>query len=129
MSIKVLADKVLAFDRGEHDRNGVLIQERTKIGFNTLPAWVEKTDLYKAAVADGSLKSFNSSADSEAVLKEQEKLAALRDEIKALEEKRDMLASFDSSLSLTKDDEMTKALGLDTPPADETGKTEKSKTK
>jgi|GEM_PF-6565358 hypothetical protein len=93
MSIKVLADKVLAFDRGELDRNGILVTVRTKIGFNELPDWVGQTDFFKAAQNDGSLKAFTSSADSEEVLKAQEKLAALKDEIKSLEEQRDLLKS------------------------------------
>ena len=96
MSVKVLADKVLAFDRGEFDRNGILVTVRTKIGFNELPDWVEKTDYFKAAVKDGSLKPFTSAAQSEEVLKEQEKLAAIKAEIAALEEKRDLLAKSDT---------------------------------
>lgn len=98
MSIKVLADKVLAFDRGERNRNGQLVKEKTKVGFNELPDWVAQTDLFKAASKDGSLKEFTSSGESEAVLKEQEKLAAIKAEIAAMEEKRDLLsANSDSS--------------------------------
>jgi hypothetical protein len=93
MSIKVLADKCLAFDRGEKDGQGKLVRAITKIGFNELPDWVEGTDYYKAAVNEGSLKPFGSSGESETVQKEQEKLQALKDEIKALEEKRDLLNS------------------------------------
>lgn len=99
MSIKVLADKVLAFDRGEKNRDGILITIRTKIGFNELPDWVAETDYFKAAQADGSLKAFTSSADSETVLKEQERLAALKDEIKAAEEKLDLLNKATADLS------------------------------
>lgn len=89
--IKVLADKCLAFDRGEKDKHGALIQSKTKIGFNELPDWVEHTAYFKAAVKEGSLKPFKSSTDSETVLKSQEKRQALLDEIKELEEKRDLL--------------------------------------
>lgn len=92
MGIKVLADKVLEFDRGELDGKGKLITVRTKIGFNELPDWVGKTDYYKAAAKEGSLKSFTSASQSEEVLKEQEKLAALKAEVAALEEKRDLLS-------------------------------------
>ena len=91
MTIKVLADKVLAFDRGELNRDGQVVTERTKIGFCELPDWVAETDYFKAATADGSLKAFTSPGESEAVLKEQEKLAAIKAEIAALEEQRDLL--------------------------------------
>ena len=97
MTIKVLADKVLAFDRGERDREGQLIRVKTKIGFCELPDWVEGTDYFKAATADGSLKAFTSTGESEAVLKEQEKLAALKAEVAAMEEKRDLMAKTDSN--------------------------------
>jgi hypothetical protein len=89
--IKVLADKVLGFHNGDRDKNGNLIIHKTKIGFCELPDWVEKTPYFQAAIKDGSLKPFQSSSQSEEVLKEQEKLQALRDEIKELEEKRDLL--------------------------------------
>jgi hypothetical protein len=89
--IKVLADKVLGFNNGEKDSHGNLIIYKTKIGFCELPNWVEKTQYYKKAIQDGSLKPFESSSQSEQVLKEQEKLEALRQEIKALEEKKELL--------------------------------------
>ena len=94
--IKVLADKVLAFDRGERDRDGQLIRVKTNIGFCELPDWVEKTDYFQAAIKDGSLKAFTSPGESEAVLKEQEKLAAIKAEVAAMEEKRDLLGKSDS---------------------------------
>ncbi|OOM73993.1 hypothetical protein CLPUN_42310 [Clostridium puniceum] len=89
--IKVLADKVLGFHNGDQDEKGNLIICRTKIGFCELPDWVAKSAYYKAAILDGSLRPFENSASSEEVLKDQEKLQALKDEIKALEEKRDLL--------------------------------------
>lgn len=89
--IKVLADKVLGFHNGDKDKKGNLIIHKTKIGFCELPDWVKKTKYYKDAIADGSLKPFQNATSSEDVLKEQEKLKALRDEIKSLEEKRDLL--------------------------------------
>jgi len=89
--IKVLADKTLGFMNGDKDKKGSLIITKTKIGFCELPDWVEKTPYYKAACADGSLRAFESPVASEDVLKEQEKLQAIKDEIKALEEKRDLL--------------------------------------
>jgi hypothetical protein len=96
--IKVLADKILAFDRGEKDSHGNLIRVKTKIGFCELPAWVAETDYFKAAVAEKSLKPFVSSGESEEVLKEQEKLAALKAENeelkKQIEEKKAALKKY-----------------------------------
>lgn len=89
--VKVLADKILGFHNGDLDKNGNLIIHKTKIGFCELPDWVKKDKYYKAAITDGSLKPFQNSASSEEILKEQEKLQAIRDEIKSLEEKRDLL--------------------------------------
>lgn len=86
--VKMLANKCMAFHRNEKDASGHLIRYKTKVGFCELPDWVEQTDLYKAAVADGSLQPFVSSAESEAVLKEQEKLAALKAEVAEWEEKK-----------------------------------------
>lgn len=94
--IKVLADKVLAFDRGEKNGDGQVVSVKTNIGFCELPDWVAKTDYFKAATKDGSLKAFTSPSEPEAVLKEQEKLAAIRAEIAALEEKRDLMVKGDS---------------------------------
>jgi len=93
--VKVLANKVLAFDRGEKDRDGRLVTEKTKIGFCELPDWVAGTDYFKAAVADGSIKEFTSASESETVLKEMEKLEAIKAEIATLEEKRDLLSGGD----------------------------------
>ena len=89
--IKVLANKILGFTNGDKDKKGNLIVIKTKIGFCELPNWVEKTKYYKDACEDGSLRAFKSAASSEEVLKEQEKLQSIKDEIKALEEKRDLL--------------------------------------
>lgn len=89
--IKVLADRSLAFSNGERDRNGSLIHVKTKPGFCELPEWVEKHPYFQMAVKDGCIKPYKNTFDSEAVLKEQEKLQALRDEIKALEEKKELL--------------------------------------
>ncbi|MFT8350037.1 hypothetical protein [Clostridium saccharoperbutylacetonicum] len=89
--ISVLADKVLGFHNGDRDNHGNLIITKTKIGFCELPNWVEKTKFYKDAIKDGSLKPFKNSSKSEEVLKEQEKLQALREEIKELEEKKELL--------------------------------------
>ena len=89
--IKVLADKVLGFHNGDRDKNGNLIVHKTKIGFCELPDWVEKTHYFQAAVKDGSIKPFEAPKESEKVLKELERLQAIKDEIKALEEKKELL--------------------------------------
>lgn len=89
--IKVLADKVLGFHNGDRDNHGNLIVHKTKIGFCELPDWVEKTHYFQAAVKDGSIKPFEAPKESEAILKEQERLQAIKDEIKALEEKKELL--------------------------------------
>jgi len=91
--MKVLADKVLGFHNGELDKQGNLEIHRTTIGFCELPDWVAKDNYFKLAKADGSIKPFQNSASSEQVLKDQEKAQALKDEIKSLEEKRDLLNS------------------------------------
>ena len=91
MSVKVLANKILAFDQGEKDANGVLKTVRTNIGFCELPNWAAETDYFKLAESDGSITSFTSPGEPETVLKEQEKLAAIRAEIKAAEEKLDLM--------------------------------------
>ena len=90
--IKVLADRVLAFDNGEKDKTGRLIQVTTTIGFCELPDWVEEHDYFKMAKKDGIIKPFKDTSRSEDTLKEMERKQALEAEIKALEEKRDMLA-------------------------------------
>jgi len=88
--IKLLADKVFAFDRGEKDKQGRLIRYKTKIGFCELPNWVADTDLFKMAVKEGSIKSFVDSSKSESVLKEQEN-AQLKKRLAALEEENALL--------------------------------------
>jgi hypothetical protein len=91
VSIKVLADRKFAFDRGEKDKSGQLIREFAAIGFNTLPDWVAETDLYKDATQHGLLHPFESSRESESVQKESEKLAKLRQEVAILEEQKALL--------------------------------------
>jgi hypothetical protein len=91
--LKLMANKVLAFTQGEKDAKGRLIKVKTKVGFCTLPDWVEQDDYYKLAISDGSITSFTASADDENVLKAQQRLAALKEEIKALEEKKESLVA------------------------------------
>jgi len=88
--IKVLADKVFAFDRGEKDTHGRLIRHKTNIGFCELPDWVEDTDLFKLAVKEGSLKPFTDSNKDEAVLKDQE-IVRLKKQIAQIEKENEML--------------------------------------
>ncbi len=93
MSIKVLANKTLYFDRGEKDKHGQLVRVRTKVGdFCELPDWVGETDYFKAAIKDKSLQAFNSSSESGANEKLFEEKQALLDEIRQLKEDRDLLA-------------------------------------
>ena len=106
--IKVLADKILGFHNGDLDKNGNLVIHKTKIGFCELPDWVEETNYYKAAITDGSLKPFQNSASSEEVLKEQEKLQAIKDEIKALEEKKELLSTPDEIIEKATKDSKSK---------------------
>jgi len=106
--VKVLADKILGFHNGDVDKNGNLIIHKTKIGFCELPDWVEETNYYKAAITDGSLKPFQNSASSEEVLKEQEKLQAIKDEIKALEEKKELLSTPDEIIEKATKDSKSK---------------------
>ena len=99
--LKLMANKVLAFTQGEIDAKGRLIKVKTKVGFCTLPDWVEQDDYYKLAISDGSITSFTASADDENVLKAQERLAALKEEIKALEEKRESLIAVPAASAST----------------------------
>lgn len=103
--IKVLADKVLGFSNGDRDKNGALVMVKTTIGFCELPDWVGETQYYKLALAEGSLKPFSSPGESEDVLKAQEKLQALQDEIKALEEKKDLLSSDNTEVTGSSEDD------------------------
>lgn len=101
-TIKVLADKVLAFQNGERDKKGNLVMHKTKIGFSELPDWVAKTPYYKAAILDGSLKPFTNPQSDEKILKAQETLKKLNEEIKAAEEKKEMLATAGEVLAKAK---------------------------
>lgn len=80
--IKVLANRCLEFDNG-------IEKVRTQIGFCELPGWVSTTPYFKAAIVDGSLKSFESNSPKiqEEILKGEEAIKALKDEYTALEEK------------------------------------------
>jgi hypothetical protein len=89
--LKIIANKTLAFDRGEKDREGRLLREKTKVGYCELPEWVADTTYFKAAVKDGSLKYFAYSSEGDSVQKEMEKLAKLKEEIRALEERKEAL--------------------------------------
>ncbi|MDQ7094208.1 hypothetical protein REC12_11470 [Desulfosporosinus sp. PR] len=105
--IKVLANKVLAFNCGEKDAKGNIIRHCTKVGFCELPDWVEKDPYFQAAITDKSILSVGASSESESVLKEMERLEALKAEVKAMEEKRDLLAK-----------ENTAGTTIDAPPSD-----------
>ena len=77
--MKVLSNKALEFSNREEVVN-------VNQGFNTIPDWVADTNYFKAAVADGSIKAFDTPTFSEAekVLAAEEK-AALEAKIAELE--------------------------------------------
>ena len=78
--IKVLADKVLQFDRGEKTSEGKLIVEKTKIGFCSLPDWVGETEYYQLAVKEGSIKPISSDTS----VSDQQKIADLEKQVAEL---------------------------------------------
>jgi hypothetical protein len=85
--MKVFSNRTFLF-RADNDN----LTHVVKPGFGSAPDWVEKTELYQAAIADGSIKPFESSSDKamEQVLKDEEKaayerkIADLQAEIEAL---------------------------------------------
>lgn len=83
--ISVLADRCLAFDRGEKNEHGVLKKVHVKIGFNEVPDWVEKTDYFQDALKDGIIH-IASKHDDEAAVKAMEENKKLQLKIKELEE-------------------------------------------
>jgi hypothetical protein len=100
--IKVLSDKVFAFDRGEKNAKGQLIRYKTVIGFCELPDWVADTDLFKLATKEGSLKPFSDSSKDEVKLKEQEN-EQLKKKLAALEEENLLLKGKQPKASKQKD--------------------------
>lgn len=88
--IKVLANKVFGFSRGERDTKGKLTREKTKIGFCELPDWVASTDLFKLAVKDKSIQPVESTYKSEETVKQNEELEKLRAEVLALKQEKFM---------------------------------------
>lgn len=88
--IKILANKCLAFERGEKDKYGALKYVKVHVGFNEIPDWVEQTDFYQAAVKDKSIQVVSAHKDEDA-LKLQEKHKAYEDKIRALEEENEKL--------------------------------------
>lgn len=83
--ISVLADRCLAFDRGEKNDHGVLQKIHVKVGFNDVPNWVERTDYFQAALKDKIIHIANKH-DDEAAVKAMEENQKLQLKIKALEE-------------------------------------------
>jgi hypothetical protein len=93
MTLKVLANKTLYFDRGERDKHGQLVRVKTTVGkFCELPDWVAKTDYYKLAIKDGSLQAFNSNSESDANAKLFEENQSLLEEIRLLKEQRETMS-------------------------------------
>ena len=68
--MKIFSNKTFLF-RADNDK----LTHVVKPGFGSAPDWVEKTELYHDAVADGSIKPFESTSDKamEQVLKDEEK--------------------------------------------------------
>jgi hypothetical protein len=98
MTIKVLANKTLYFDRGEKDKHGQLVRVKTKVGdFCELPEWVGETDYFKAAIKDKSLQAFNSSSESGVNERLFEEKQALIDEIRQLKEDKDLMSGKQSA--------------------------------
>lgn len=84
--MKVLANKVLAFNNGELNSKGELVEYKTKVGFCELPDWVAQTEYFKLATLDGSIKAFESTTDKamEEAKKKDEEIERLKAEIEAL---------------------------------------------
>jgi hypothetical protein len=84
--IRCLANRALEFTDGKD-------KAATKIGFCELPDWAGKTPYFKAALLDGSIKSFESNTDkaNEDLLKDEERAAKLKEEIAELEKKKALL--------------------------------------
>ena len=89
--IRVLADQVMAFSRGEKDAQGTDISVKTKLGFCELPDWVGEHHYFKSGVAAKVLHVVGSGESAEEVLKSQEKKAELEAEIADLEAKKESL--------------------------------------
>ena len=84
--IRCLAEQKLEFSNGTE-------KAQTKLGFCELPNWVGETPYFQAAERQGLIRAFegNNPQTSEEVLKAAEQLAAIKAEIKAAEEKRDLI--------------------------------------
>ena len=82
--LRVLADKVLKFDRGERNTKGELVVVKTQIGFCQLPEWVEGTDFFKLAVKDGCIKVVGIDGEDQSA-----KIAALEAELAAMKAKQE----------------------------------------
>lgn len=85
--LKVFADKVFRFSRGERNSSGHLMSHTTKIGFCELPDWVEKTDLFQLALKDKAIRVVESASSDEQAVKEHEELLQLRAELAELKQK------------------------------------------
>lgn len=105
---KIFCEKSFAFDNGEKDKQGRIVEVKAPMGFNSVPDWVAKTDLYKLAVAEGSIKPYKAMGESEAVLKAAERETALNQRIKELEEQLELANKKPAKLSKKELTELTK---------------------
>lgn len=84
MSIKVLAEKALQF---KNPATGE--KKEIKVGFGNVPNWVENTDLYKDAVAQGIIKPFGANQKVPDSL--QQDIQSAEKTLRMLKEEYDML--------------------------------------
>ena len=100
--VRCLANAILQFHNPETGEKAT-----TKIGFNELPNWVGELPYFKAASKSWHLDVFDGSSDkmTEQLVKDEEKAAQLRDDIKALEEKKEkVLIDGNEKISSLKDE-------------------------
>jgi vacuolar-type H+-ATPase subunit I/STV1 len=82
--IKLLSNATLAFDRGEKDAQGNLIQAITKVGFCEVPDWAAENDYFKKAVSANVISVVNASVSDDAAAKAVNRVTELEAEVAAL---------------------------------------------
>ena len=87
--VKVLSNRVLAFDGNDRDAKGNIIRVKTVIGFCTLPDWVAETDYFKAAIKDKSLQLVS----TETSVSDQQRIADLEKELAEIKLRQDKAAA------------------------------------
>lgn len=107
MSINILCDQSMGFRNGEKDKYGNDIAIVTKVGFNSVPDWVADTAFYKAGVKSNIIHVASKSND-EAAVKASEEAAALRKQVKELQEQLDVQKEASATKQDAKSDTDTK---------------------